>query len=155
MDVRGFMRAEFVPATAKIELPSLAPWNGGKPLTVTVRGLTGQEFARAKEAAAKNENLTKLFEALAGGAGKEKAKAMMESMGVGDGIPEDLAKRIEMAAMGIVSPAVDLEFCLRLATVFPVDLYNLSNKILELTGAGHTVSGKPAPSTETATSEQA
>lgn len=154
MDTREFMRADLKPRTLDVPVVALAPWNGGVPLIVTVRGLAGPEFARARDAAERNKNVGKMIEALAGGSDKEKVAALREVMGISDSLPEDFAKRIEMLTIGAVSPPMDLEFCLRLATAFPVEFYDLTNKILELTGAGHSIQGKPQPSTETAASEQ-
>jgi hypothetical protein len=112
-------------------------------------------LARVREAAERHRNIGKTSEALVGGTDKEKIKAMRETMGVGDDLPEDYAKRLEMLVIATVSPALDLPAALKLATAFPVDFYYLTNKITELTGQGHTIPGKPAPSTETAASEPA
>lgn len=154
MDLREFMRAKFEPRTKDILVPALAPWNNGVAPTVTVRGLTGQELARVREAAEKHRNIGKLLEAMVGGSDKEKVAAMRTALGVGDDLPEDFAKRIEMLTIAAVAPVLDLEACLKLATSFPVEFYDLTNQITALTGMGHVPPGKPEPSTGTAGFEQ-
>lgn len=155
MDIREFLRADLKPRTEDVAVPALAPWNDGVAPTVVVRGLSGPELARVREAAEKHKNIGKTIEALVGGTDKEKIAAMRETMGIGDELPEDFAKRLEMLVIAAVEPSLDMTAALKLATSFPVDFYFLTNKITELTGQGHTIPGKPAPSTETAASEPA
>lgn len=155
MDMREFMRADLKPRTEDVEVAALAPWNDGVAPTFVVRGLDGPELARVREAAEKHRNIGATIEALVGGTDKEKIAAMRETMGIGDDLPEDYAKRLEMLVLGTVSPKLDLPAALKIAASFAVHFYHLTNRITELTGQGHTIPGKPAPSTETAASEQA
>ncbi|MFP5259297.1 MAG: hypothetical protein ACLGQH_09760 [Acidobacteriota bacterium] len=149
-NIREFSRAQLKPRTKALEIPALAPWSGGEAPTIEVRGLTGQELARVREAVEKHRNIAKLLEAAVGGSDKEKITAVREMYGIADGLPEDFAKRIEMLTIGVVSPEMDLETCLKFATAFPVEFYSITGTITELTGMGHVVPGKPAPSTVTA-----
>lgn len=150
MDMKAFLRAKMEPRTVDITVQALAPWNDGVAPTVTVRGLTGQELARAVGAAKRDDSVGKLLEAVVGGTEKEQVKALREAMGIESDTPEDYAKRIEMMAIGVVSPAFPREACVKFAAAFPVEFYELTNEITRLTGLGHTLPGKPAPSTETA-----
>ncbi len=156
-DAKGFLSAKFEARTEAVEVPALAPWfpAGTAPTPVmVVRGLTGQELARVREAAEQHRGIGKMQEALVGGSDKEKIAAVRQVMGIGDELPEDFAKRVEMLVVASVEPKLNLEAVLKLATAFPVEFYTLTNTIKELTGLGHTVPGKPAPSTATAGFEQ-
>jgi hypothetical protein len=154
-DTREFMRAKFEPRQEAVPVPTLAPWyKGDGAPAITVRGLTGPELARVREAAERHRAVGKLLEAVIGGNDKEKLAALRASMGIGDDEPDDYAKRVEMLTIAAVAPAMDLEVCVKLALTFPIEFYTLTSKITELTGMGHVVPGKPAPSTETAEFEQ-
>lgn len=154
MDLKAFVRADLTPRTEDVTVAALAPWNDGKAPTVTVRGLTGPELARVREAAEKLKDIGKIIEAAVGGTDKERVQATREMWGIADDLTEDYAKRVEMLAIASVSPAMDRQTCLKLAVAFPVEFYDLTNRITVLTGMGHAVPGKPAPSTETAEFER-
>lgn len=147
MDVKAFVRAQMVHRTEDVTVKALAPWNDGVAPTITVRGLDGPELARVREAVDRHRDVGRLLEAAVGGSDKEKIAAMRDMAGVGDSLPDDYTKRIEMLTIAAVSPALDRQACVKLATVFPIEFYHLTNKITELTGMGHTVPGKPQPST--------
>ena len=153
-DAKGFLKAQLEPRTETVPLPVLAPWFKDEVPAITVRGLTGEELAKVREAAEKNKAAGQMIEAMVGGTDKERIAAIRQAMGVADGVTDDYAKRIEMLVIGAVSPLLDLNTVLRLATTFPVEFYILTGKITALTGLGHTVPGKRAPSTETAEFEQ-
>jgi hypothetical protein len=50
--------------------------------------------------------------------------------------PGEIAKRLEMLAMASVEPAISLQVAVKLAENFPVEFYQLTNEITELTGMG-------------------
>lgn len=148
-DAARFMGEAFVNRTAGLPVKDLADWfdAGADPVWV-VRGLTGTELARAKEAQVRNKGLATAVEALMGGGDKEKAEAIRKLFGAGDQVPDEIARRIEMLIIGSVDPVCDLELALKICKVFPVVFYDLTNRITELTGRGH-VPGKAVPSGET------
>jgi len=137
-DIKKFKKTKFEPRTETISVPSLAEFfsEENKPEFV-VRGLTGEEFARVREAQAKYKNVSALVEALAGANQKEKIEAINESLGIGaEGLPEDMVRRLEMIQHGSVEPEIDLEAARKIFQVAPVTAYEITNKIQELSGQG-------------------
>jgi hypothetical protein len=72
-------------------------------------------------------------------------------------VPDDVAKRIEHLVLGSVDPVCTPDLAVRLCETYPVEFYQLTTKILELTGKGQepgkskrsgktAMSGPPSPS---------
>lgn len=140
MDLSKFLQASLAPRQASLEVPELAQFFGEdeEPLW-TVRGLTAHELGRANESAERGQdNLKALIEAMSGSG--DKAEALRKSMGLSDKeVPADVSRRIEMLMAGSVEPALgqeSREIVVKLAEMFPTVFYNLTNKILSLTGQG-------------------
>ena len=148
MDLQKFLNASLSARTETIPVPELQEWFGDDKAEWTVRGLTAAELGVANMASAKGqENLKALVEAMAGKG--EKAAAMRKSLGLLDGeVPEDVSRRIEMLTAGSVAPEIgqnNRDVAVKLAETFPTVFYNLTHRILSLTGQGAEV-GKPKPS---------
>ena len=152
--LKEFSKAKFEARTATVSVPALAEFfDEGEKAEFVVRGLTGEETARVNEAQSKSKNLQAVVAALAGKDQTEKIQALQESLGLSaDTIPGDLARRIEMLAMGCADPVIDVQTAAKIFKVAPVDGYNLTNEILRLSGQGMTV-GKPKASGETKASK--
>jgi hypothetical protein len=152
-DLAGFRGAALAPRTATVAVAELAPWFGEAPAQWIVRGLTGEEIARANEAASRATLVASAVEALAAGsaAKAEQVEAMRGILGYGTDTPADLVKRLDHLVAGSVEPAIDREIAVRLFNAYPVVAYQLTNKILELTGLGADP-GKAPHSTSTAES---
>ena len=154
-DKKKFGKAKFESRTAQVDVPALKDFfdEGDKP-EFKVRGLTGEEMARVNEAADKNKNLLAIVAALAGQNQNEKVAALQESLGLShENVPSDLARRIEMLAIGAVDPELDVQMAARIFKVAPVDGYALSNRITTLSGQGMMV-GEPKASGKTKASKQ-
>ena len=151
MNLAKFMEAKFSAreSTANVP-PALVDFFGE---TWTVRGLTAAELARSRESGNHTENLKALVAAFAGAG--DKADAIKQSMGLSDAeVPEDIARRIEMLSIGSVSPelgADNRDVAVKLAETHPTFFYDLTNRILSLTGDGAEL-GKPKGSTKKAAS---
>lgn len=100
-----------------------------------MRGLTGEEIARANDVTARVRIYAATVDALASAARSEQADALKNMLGVTD-VPEDLAKRFDHLTFGSVEPAISREDAIRLFRDYPIVAYQLTNKILELTGVG-------------------
>jgi hypothetical protein len=150
-DLARFGSADLAPRQAVVSVPDLAPWFGGdaEP-TWTVRGLSGEEIARANEASARHKIMLAAIEALssAGTARAEQVEAIQRLVGYGPEVPEDLSRRMDHLTYGSVEPAIDRATAVRLFAAYPIVAYQLSNKILELTGLGPDL-GKVPHSTPT------
>jgi hypothetical protein len=153
-DVKSFRKAKFEDRTAEVPVPDLKDWfaEGEEPVFI-VRGLTAEELARCNEAVQKNKNISSVIEALHSSNQQEKVQAMREMLGVSESVPNDLAKRLEQFALGTVDPDMDHELAVKFAESFPVEFYQLTNKIMELTGQGRQVK-KKQNSKQTPKSEQ-
>jgi hypothetical protein len=139
-------------AEVKVSPPEAVQWFGK---AWTVRGLTAAELARAREAGERHESVKALISAMAGD-GSDKAKALRDAMGLSEEqVPADISRRIEMLTYGSVEPRLgaDLrEVSVKVAESFPTLFYELTNRILELTGSG-AEPGKRKRSTPTQASE--
>ena len=148
MDLQKYLQASFTAREAECKVPPELAEYFGK--TWKVRGLTGPELARARESSERSDNLKALVAAMAGAG--DKAEAIRTSMGLNnDDVPADISRRIEMLAAGSVSPVLgenSRDVAVKLADTHGTFFYELTNRILELTGKGAEV-GKPKRSTKT------
>jgi hypothetical protein len=153
-DLEKFRAAKLRPRTADVAVPGLKAWfdDGVEAPAWTVRGLTGQELGQARAAVAARKDLAALVDGILGGAGAEKADAVRKLFDLGEEVPPDVALRIHLLRLGSVAPACTEDDAVRVCTCFPIEFAQLTQKILELTGAGHEP-GKAGASGETRASE--
>lgn len=145
-DTKKFLKEKFVPRTEDVPVPDMKVWfvEGEKPVW-TVRGMTGQELGRASEAAERNKSIGAILEGLLAQESKEKTHAVKELLGMAGGTPPDIAKRIEWLIMASVQPVCTLDLALKVCEVFPIEFFQITNVIMQLTGRGQ-VPGKQKPS---------
>lgn len=150
-NVQKFMGEKWLPREQDVRIPELAPFfpEDAEPV-FRVRGLTGTELANVQEAAQRNRDVAALVEGVLSPDNAERIAALRDVMGIGDKVPDELAKRMAMVEAGCVSPRLDMPTVVQLFRVLPVDMYNLANTISSLTGAGH-VPGKAQPSGDATT----
>jgi len=145
-DLNRFRSASLTPRQAAVPVPDLEPWFDGASPVWTVRGLTGEEIARANEANQRSVLIASAVEALASAAAAktDQTEAIKTLIGYGTETPSDLAKRFDHLVFGSVDPAIDREIAVRLFATYPIVAYTLTNKILELTGLGPDLGKAPA-----------
>jgi hypothetical protein len=154
-DKKTFRKVKFEDRTAEVPVPDLRDWFGenDEPVFI-VRGLTAEELARCNEAVQKNRNVDAMVQALGSGSQRDKVEALREMLGVTESVPDDLAKRLEQFALGTVEPDMDHEMAVKFAEAYPVEFYQLTNKIMKLTGQGRQIAKKksssPSPESEPA-----
>jgi hypothetical protein len=148
-DAKKFLKTKWTPRTEEVPVPDLAAFfpEGAKAVW-KVRGLTGQELGRSNEAAERNRNVAAILEGLASGAAKEQTEAVKELLGVGGSTSQDIAKRLEHLVIGSVDPPCTPDLAIRLCETFPVEFFQITNRIVQLTGQGQ-MPGKQPPSGET------
>jgi len=142
-DANKFERAQFVPRTKAVEVPALKEFfdEGSEPQWV-VRGLSANELHTAIEASTRVKTLGKVLESIASnGAGVADARRALGF--TGKETPGEVAKRLEMLAVASVDPVIPLNLAVKLAENFPIEFYQLTNEITELTGMGFSLV-KPA-----------
>lgn len=149
-DAKRFMKTKWEPRTEEVPVPALADFfSAGAKAVWKVRGLTGQEIGQANEAPDNFKTMAAAVEALAGAqAMKEKVTAIRDLLGLGGKTPADIAKRLEHLTLGSVDPPCTLDLAVRLCEAFPIEFFELTNRILKLSGLGK-VPGKQPPSGET------
>lgn len=152
MNVQRFLDAALSPRELDVTVPELVGtlFDAGESAVWTVRGLTAAELGRAKQASEEGLDTVKaLVQAMAGDG--DKAAQIRKAFGLSDDdVPPDVSYRIEVLAAGSVSPVLGVEnrdVAVKLAEAFPTTFYDLTNKILNLTGQGavlgkHKRSGK-------------
>ena len=146
-DAQKFLNARLYPREDAVPVPDLKDYfdEGAEPVW-TVRGLTGPELGRANAAAEKSKNLQAIIEGILSPASKEKTEAIRKIAGIAEKeTPGDIVKRLEMLKVASVAPECSWEMALKLCENFPIEFYQLTNRITRLTGQGH-IPGKPKAS---------
>lgn len=153
MNLQRFLSAALAPRQVDTDAPELAGvlFDDAEKTVWTVRGLTAAELGRAKQASEEGLDTVKaLVQAMAGDG--DKALQIRKAFGLGDDdVPQNISYRIELLTAGSVSPALGMEnrdVAVKLAETFPTIFYDLTNKILNMTGQG-AILGKPKRSGKT------
>ena len=152
-DFNKYKAEEFTARTADVPVPELADWFEGEPVW-TVRALSAVELAKVRDSVERNgTSLKNLIASLIyttdnGGAISDIQKKM------DDQVPSDIVRRYELLMAGSVSPEVkEKGDAIHLGKHHPGTLYEITNKILELTGQG-SLPGKQKPCGETKPSRE-
>lgn len=142
-----FGRAQYEARTEIVEIPALAEFFGPEETPAfTVRGLSANELHKAIEAGTRGKAVDAVVKAIANQ--KDQIAAIRSALGMGADTPGEIAKRIEMLVAGSVSPKLDYAVVAKLAEHFPVEFYDITNRITNLTGQGAS-RVKPLPSSQT------
>jgi hypothetical protein len=131
----AFKQAHFEPRTATIKVPELAEWFDG-PAEWIVRAPAANDLARANEAKARLDRTEALAQALASGTGGEVLREAQRALGRSNDTEPDIARRMELIEACSVDPVCDREMSLKLAQFAPVQFYQVTNRILILSGQG-------------------
>ena len=151
---KKFTRTKFTPRTEGVLVPDLRQFfPDGEEAVWTVRGLTGAEIGRAAEATDRSKQAAAILEGLLSASSKEQTDAVKDILGLGGVTPQDIAKRIEHLVIASVDPKCTVDMAVKLSEAFPVEFFQITNKIMELTGKGM-LPGKQPPSGATEKSEQ-
>lgn len=148
-NLKKFQTTRFEHRTAEVSVPDLKDFFADEESPVwKVRGLTGHELGRAKEATRRAKNYDAIFAKLSSNLPAEVAEAVEKLSGLSDEKAEDIVYRLHQLKIGSIEPKIEHSDAVRLCETFPVIFYQLTNKILELTGAGQS-SGESNASGET------
>lgn len=143
MDIKKFKSAEFERRTAPVPVPGLSAFfDDSKKAEFIVQGLTGEEVAKARERVNQNKSINELIESVLSKKTSDKVRGIQQALGIGKEVPDDLAYRIALCEFGVVSVHLEQEDCVKLAAVCPVAFYEVTSKILELTGIGQVHPGE-------------
>jgi hypothetical protein len=142
-DKKRFMKTEFVPRIEKVPVPDLKEFfeEGAEPVW-SVRNLSGHELGKVNEAAQRNKTIGAILDGIISTDAKEKVNAIKASLGLDDNTPDDIARRLDLLAIGSVDPEIDHEMAVKVCTYYPIEFYQLTNAITKLTGQGAQVKKK-------------
>jgi hypothetical protein len=147
LDTKKLQSAKFSDRTSSLVIPpeliKAAGWK--KSAKWVVRQLSGEELYEVRAAVDRNKNVEELIAQLVSGSAKEKAKAALETIGVGEQLPDDYVRRLNILRLGSVDPKVDHELAKFVALNFPTLFNCLTDRIQQLTGKGRTL-GESSPS---------
>lgn len=137
-----FSKTQFIAKTATVAVPALSAFfNADEPAEFEVRGLTGNELAQCNEAALKRSNIDLVIQSLQ--LTNDHKSDLQKLLGHTQDLAADTIKRLEM--LNVVFPGAGLPVWIKLCDAYPVVFYEVTNKILELTGQGKAIA-KPEPS---------
>jgi hypothetical protein len=146
-DADRFLSTPLIARTQEVRVPDLRAFFGDADEPVwTVRQLTANEISRADAAKARMGRESALAAALVSGTKGDIVRELQATLGRGDDVEPDMARRIEMLRAGSVDPPCSTELAVRIAEHYPVVFFQLTNAILTLTGQGSDVEKKPKPS---------
>ena len=150
MDFDKFKITDFERRTATVKMPALTAFadEGKDVCEIEVQALTGEEVARARERVKQNAGLAEIIEKFAGGSLPDLVEAMKEKLGMTESVTADAVYRIAVLEFGIVGHPLPQDQCVKLFNHAPEAFYDLTNKILELTGLGSVPAGEPSASGE-------
>jgi hypothetical protein len=142
-----FRSAKYVPRIAELKIEPLREFfdEGEEPI-FKVRGLSASELAKSNEASDNSEKLKAVIEALTTNNKEKQKTAFRDIFGLGDDTPGEIMKRVRMLLYAAVEPELDEGVVVMLAERHPIEFYQLTNKITELTGQGGMIEGKSPPS---------
>lgn len=145
-DADRYINTKFVPRTFDMNVPMLKEFfdEGEKPI-FRLQGLTGQEIGQCKVAPGTMKDVRALMDGLMSSASKEKADAVKDLFGINDVTPDIVIERLEQFKRGCVDPVINDEVARKICHDFGVKFWEMTNKILELSGLGFEP-GKQVPS---------
>lgn len=134
-----FRNATYHHRTAIVDVPELVDYfDPGEKPELTVRGLTGEELATAREAMQLNAAVGQL--AAGGGMSEQVKNAFMVLTGAtGDRVPNEYALRIAMVRIGT---GLEQDVVVRLGQNHCIAFGVIAQKIDQLTGMGRITEGE-------------
>lgn len=136
-DIEKFQTTKFKDRTEDVKVPRLKAFFGDDEPVWKIRGLTGLESAVAKQAVQDNKNIDAVLTAIGSRVKGDIVEGVKELAGLsGEKVPDELVQRYSWLKQGSVDPVCDQDTAMRLAENFPEEFYLITNKIMQLTGAG-------------------
>ena len=134
-DTARFMAAQFEPRTEEISVPGLVDFfePDEKPIW-KIRGQTASEIACAMDAGAKHKNIDAIIQAIAANA--DQVGELKRAIGITKDTPGEIIKRLEQLVQCSIDPVITLDVAVKIGETRPIELYQITNEILRLTGLG-------------------
>lgn len=150
-DTSKFENAKLEHRTESVDVPELkAFFSEEAEPKFSIRGLSGEELALVREAAAKNRAAREgLLAAQSSGSLTDEVRAAILTLVGGNSatVPDEHARFLELVRLGMVSPKLEHSQIVRLAQYYPITFLNLAHKITALSNMGASEK-KPVGSTQ-------
>jgi hypothetical protein len=150
LDIKKLKSAKFVDRTKEIPIPlemiKAAGWKKGTKWTI--KALPGEALYSVRASVERNKNIEELVQKLVSGSVKEKVDAALGTLGLGDELPDDYVRRLNILRLGSKDPEIDHEFAKFVALNFPTFFNMATDEIQVLTGQGRSL-GESSPSGQT------
>lgn len=150
LDTKKLKSAKFTDRTKGVPIPAAlikaAGWKKGTKWVV--KQLSGEELYEVRAAVDRNKNVQELVSKLVSGSVKEKVDAALGTLGIGDQLPDDYVRRLNILRLGSADPVIDHEMAKFVATNFATFFNELTDQVQVLTGQGRTL-GESSPSGKT------
>jgi len=141
IDLEKFRNTEFNYRTMDIKVPELKEMakDGAEPVW-KIRGLTGAEMAKVRDAVRSNMDLEAIVDNLTSPLSKKKAKIIKDAFGISDSkdekLSDDYIRRLTILHLGSVDPIIEKSDAVKLAEVNGVVFQRITEQILILSGQG-------------------
>ena len=141
LDLKKIKSAKFVDRTKGLPIPAemmkAAGWKKG--VEWMIKALPGEALYSVRASVDRNRNIEELVQKLVGGSVKEKVEAALGTLGLGDDLPDDYVRRLNILRLGTVDPEIDHEFAKFVALNFPTFFNEATDQIQVLTGQGRSL----------------
>lgn len=150
LDLKKIKSAKFKDRTKEMVIPAELLKGAGWPKGTKwiIKALSGEELYRVRQAVERARNTEELISKLVSGSAKEKVEAALGALGLGDELPDEYVRRLNILKMGSVDPAIDHEFAKFMAQNFATFFNELTDQVQVLTGQGRSL-GESKPSGQT------
>ena len=145
IDLKKMRALKFKDRTEEVPVPMYNEASKNGKAVWIIRGLSGEELYAVREAVTRAANTEELMAKVLSGEVKEKVQAALDLLGLGDQLPDEYIRRLNILRLGSVDPKVSHEDAKQLALDFPILFNELTDKIQNLTGMGRTL-GESKPS---------
>lgn len=130
-----FAQAKFEPRTEEVEVPLLKEFfSEGQEPKFIIKGLNAIELNAAIEANNKQKSIDNVIKAIS--TDRDQINSIRKALGVSNDTPGEIAKRIEAMVLGCVSPTLNHAQVVKFSENFPLEFFDITNRIFNLTGQG-------------------
>lgn len=136
LDTDVFVATTFQPRQAEIPLPGLKQWSDDGQVPVwKVRGLTGQEWWKCREAVDNRKDIVQVLSNFIGGDAAEVANALKERFCSESAA--DLSFRIEILLLASLDPICNREMAAKFCKYCLAEFKSVTEEIIKISWQGH------------------
>jgi hypothetical protein len=137
MDINRFMNSRFEDRTEDVDVPELKEFfDEDKKPVWKIRALSGVEYGKIQELLEADEAIVEMLRKITSKDSESVADGILNYLGRNEEVSKDTKRRYHILIKGSVDPEIDITFAVRLAENYCMTFYNLTNRIVNLTGKG-------------------